>query len=84
MILILSQKILSQTGTKCKKAIYLRPLGLSITLGNNLLSNVHALDSGRVSISVGAFDGTSRAIYDQNPKLLEMAKNDSYQLIVTG
>ena len=58
-------------------------IGIIHNLGSNLLSNVHALDSGRVAISVGAFDGTSRTIYDQNPKLLEMAKNDSYQLVVT-
>lgn len=58
-------------------------IGIINNLGNNLLSNVHTLDSGRVAISVGAFDGTSRTIYDQNSKLLEMAKNDSYQLVVT-
>lgn len=49
-------------------------IGIINNLGNNLLSNVHTLDSGRVAISVGAFDGTSRTIYDQNSKLLEMAK----------
>ncbi len=56
-------------------------IAIQAILGSTLVT-VHALDSGRVVMLVLAFDGTSRTIYDQILNF-EMAKNDSYQLVVT-